>query len=110
MPYEIIYYSDKVQEEIVKLPKTLVARYFKLTDRMEVFGPDLGMPHTRAMGNGLFELRLMGGDGIARVFYCTLAGQRIVMLHCFVKKTGKTPKGELALALRRKQEVCHGKS
>ena len=65
---------------------------------------------TRAMGNGLFELRLMGGDGIARVFYCTLTGQRIVMLHCFVKKTGKTPKGELALALRRKQEVCHGKS
>ena len=34
---------------------------------MEIFGPDLGMPHTRAMGQGLFELRLKAAEGIARV-------------------------------------------
>ena len=39
--------------------------------RMEVYGPDLGMPHTRAMGDGLFELRLKAAEGIARVFFCT---------------------------------------
>ncbi|MEW6750610.1 MAG: type II toxin-antitoxin system RelE/ParE family toxin [Candidatus Latescibacterota bacterium] len=108
MPYGIIYYSDKVQEDIARLPKTMVARYLKLADRMEVFGPDLGMPHTRALGGGLFELRLTGAEGIARVFYCLLGDRRIMMLHTFIKKTRQTPPVELATARRRKQEVCHG--
>ena len=62
---------------------------------MEVYGPDLGMPHTRAMGQGLFELRLKTAEGIARVFYCTVIDRQIVMLHQFVKKTEKTPAREL---------------
>lgn len=72
---------------------------------MEIFGPDLGMPHTRAMGNGLFELRLKAAEGIARVFYCTLVGRRIVMLHHFIKKSEKTPRNELEKARRRMNEV-----
>ena len=72
---------------------------------MESFGSDLGMPHTRAMGGGLFELRLKSAAGIARVFYCTLAGRRIVMLHQFTKKSEKTPARELVLAYRRMKEI-----
>ena len=53
-----------------------------------------GEPHTEAMGNGLFEMRLKASEGIARVFYCTLVGKRIVMLHSFVKKTPKIPPRE----------------
>jgi phage-related protein len=48
---------------------------------MEVYGPDLGMPHTRAMGDGLFELRLKAAEGIARVFYCTLLGRHPSSVH-----------------------------
>jgi phage-related protein len=72
---------------------------------LEIYGPDLGMPHTRAMGNGLFELRLKSSDGIARVFYCTMIGKRIVILHQFTKKTQKTPPNELATARRRMKEI-----
>lgn len=72
---------------------------------MEVYGPDLGMPHTRAMGRGLFELRLKAAEGIARVFYCTVVGQQIVMLHQFTKKSEKTPRKELEIARRRMEEV-----
>jgi len=72
---------------------------------MEVYGPDLGMPHTRAMGGGLFELRLKAAEGIARVLYCTMIGKRIMVLHQFMKKTKKTPPKELALARRRMKEV-----
>ncbi|WP_235319719.1 type II toxin-antitoxin system RelE/ParE family toxin [Pectobacterium fontis] len=68
-------------------------------------GPNLGEPHTKAFGNGLFELRLKGAEGIARVFYCTLVGRRIVMLHSFVKKTDKTPSKERRLAEKRLKEV-----
>lgn len=82
-----------------------LARYLRYTDRMEVFGPDLGMPHTRAMGDGLFELRLKAAEGIARVFYCTIVGKKIMVLHQFTKKTDKTPPRELEKARRRMKEV-----
>ena len=72
---------------------------------MEIFGPDLGMPHTRAMGCGLFELRLKAAEGIARVMFCTLVGREIVMLHQFIKKSEKTPRKELEIARRRMKEV-----
>ena len=67
----------------------------------------LGIPHTRAMGGGLFELRLKATEGIARVFYCTVVNRRIVVLREFVKKTAKTPARELQIARRRKKDVCH---
>ena len=66
------------------------------------------MPHTRAIGQGLFELRLKAADGIARVFYCTVIDRQIVMLHQFVKKTEKTPARELELARRRMKELKNG--
>jgi len=75
---------------------------------MEEYGPDLGMPHTRAMGGGLFELRLNAREGIARVFYCAIIDRRIVMLHHFVKKSQKTPRKELDTARRRLKEVKDG--
>lgn len=105
MNWAISYYSESVQEEILTMPAGFLARYLRYTDRMEIYGPDLGMPHTRAMGEGLFELRLKATEGIARVFYCTLVGKKIVILHQFIKKTDKTPPNELAKARRRMKEV-----
>ncbi len=68
-------------------------------------GANLGLPHTQAIGDGLFELRLKGPEGIARVFYCTLVGRRIVVLHSFIKKTQKTPPRELRTAQARMKEI-----
>ena len=105
MQYTIIYYSHAVQSDILALPDGLRGRYLALTDRMELYGANLGEPHTRAFGNGLFELRLKSIEGIARVFYCTLVEQRIVMLHSFVKKSQKTPLRELRIAETRMKEI-----
>ena len=104
MDWTIAYYSEIVEADVLALPAGLLARYLRYADRMEVYGPDLGMPHTRAMSMGLFELRLKSREGIGRVFYCTLVGRKIVMLHQFVKKTDKTPPKELALARKRMKE------
>ena len=105
MAYTITYYNDALQTEIMSLPDTLQARYIGLTARMIENGANLGEPHTKAFGDGLFELRLKGAEGIARVFYCTLVGRQIVMLHCFVKKTQKTPLKERWIAKKRMMEV-----
>ena len=105
MDYTISYYSDDLQEQITELPDTLAARYVVLTRRMIALGPNLGEPHTKAFGDGLFELRLKGAEGIARVFFCTLVGKRIVMLHSFVKKSDRTPVRERVLAENRMKEI-----
>ena len=87
------------------LPVTLQARYIGLTSRMIEYGPNLGLPHTNAFGGGLFELRITGVEGIARVFFCTRVKQEIVMLHSFIKKTQKTPERELKVAKLRMKEL-----
>ena len=87
------------------LPVTLQARYIGLTSRMIEYGPNLGLPHTNAFGGGLFELRIKGVEGIARVFFCTMVRQEIVMLHSFIKKTQKTPERELKVAKLRMKEL-----
>ncbi len=108
MEYRIEYFSPDVEEEILSLPDSLAARYIFLTRRMTVIGANLGPPHTDSFGDGLFELRLKGSDGIARVFFCTLVGRRIMMLHSFIKKTQKTPPREIEVARRRMKEIKHG--
>ena len=105
MDYRIEYYSDAVEEQILALPNTLAARYIVLTRRMTAVGANLGPPHTDSFGDGLFELRLKGADGIARVFFCTLIGRRIMMLHSFIKKSQKTPPRELEIARKRMKEI-----
>ncbi len=107
MDFTIEYYSEAVQDEILNLPDSLAARFIVLTRRITAVGPNLGPPHTDAFGDGLFELRLKGQDGIARVFFCTLVGRRVMMLHSFVKKTQKTPPREIELARNRMKEVKH---
>jgi phage-related protein len=105
--WKVTFHSRRVEDEILALPSGLVARFLRYAERMEVFGPDLGMPHTRAMGGGLFELRIKAAEGIARVFYCTVVDRRIVFLHQFVKKTDKTPAKELRIAQNRMKDVTH---
>ena len=105
MEWDIVYFSDAVQQTILDFPAGLQARYVHLTQRMVNFGPDLGMPHTRAMGKGLFELRMKSKEGIVRVFFGIRPNRRIMMLHAFVKKSAKTPAKELKLARDRLREV-----
>ncbi len=105
MNYTIVYYNESVKADIDALPITLKSRYIVLTRRMIEVGANLGEPHTEAFGGGLFELRLKGVEGIARVFYCTMVGRRIVMLHSFVKKSQKTPPNERRLAIARLKEI-----
>ena len=69
---------------------------------------NLRLPHSRAFGDGLFELRPRGREGIGRAFYCFLVGKRVIVLHAFIKKSQQTPDSELKLARKRLKEVQHG--
>lgn len=106
MIWKITYYDQKLIKWIdKKMSLEMRAYYTRLTERMISFGPNLGMPFTRSLEKGLFELRIKSKEGISRVFYCTAQKNKIVMLHGFIKKTQKLPKKELKLAIKRMREV-----
>jgi len=71
MNWRIIYFSERVRSDVLALPPGIRADYLRLSELMEEHGADLRMPHSKAMGSGLFELRPKGPEGIGRVFYCT---------------------------------------
>ena len=107
MVYRLSYYNETVEAELDAWPVGLRARFRALTVRMEEYGPNLGMPHIRALGNGLFEIRAKAEEGIGRAFFCTIVGRKIIILHGFIKKTDKIPKRELDIALTRQKEVVN---
>lgn len=108
MNYIIEYFNERVLKEIEKWPDSILADYARLIELLMEFGPNLKMPHSKALGKGLFELRPKGKEGIGRTFYCYLVGQRIIILHAFIKKTQETPENEMKVARKRVKEVQNG--
>lgn len=90
-PWTIVYFNPRVQQAVQAMPAGVLADYLRLCDAMTLFGADLRMPHSRALGDRLFELRAQSKEGIGRFFYGVQRGKTIVILHCFVEKnTGNT--------------------
>ena len=108
MAFKIEYFHERVLEEIESWPVDVLADYARLLELLAEHGPSLRVPHSRAFGDGLFELRPRGRSGIGRTFYCFLVGKHIVILHAFIKKTQQTPDRELKLARKRKKEIERG--
>ncbi len=107
MEWKIEYFSEAVRSGIDSWPVGIRAYYARITDRLLVHGPHLGMPFTKSFGGGLFEIRAIGKEGIGRAFFCICVGCKIVILHEFIKKTAKTPLKEIAVARKRLLEVSH---
>jgi phage-related protein len=105
MTWKLIYYNARVEKEVMAWPPGVRADFLRLAEAMREFGPDLGMPRTRAMGSGLFEMRAKGREGIGRAFFCTIVDEQIVILHAIIKKTEKTPARELETARARLKEI-----
>jgi phage-related protein len=108
MTYSIEYFHVKVQAAIEAWPVDVVADYARIVELLIEHGPNLRLPHSRAFGGGLFELRPRGKSGIGRAFYCFLVGQRVVILHAFIKKSQETPAPEIKLARKRMKEIQNG--
>ncbi len=62
-------------------------------------------PYVKHLEGQIWEMRMKGRDGIARAAYVTASGQRVVVVHVFSKKSQKTPRREIEMALRRAKEV-----
>lgn len=106
MPWRVEILDETVTAEIAGLPVDMQARFLRLAERIGQAGLEsLSEPHVKHLEGKLWELRLTGRDGIARVLYVTAIGRRVVVVRACVKKTQKTPRAEIELALRRAKEV-----
>lgn len=108
MAFEIEYFHERVLAEIESWPVDVLADYARLVELLMEYGPNLRLPHSRALGDGLFELRPHGRSGIGRAFYCFMVGKRIVVLHAFIKKSQQTLDHELKRARKRLKELQSG--
>lgn len=80
--------------------------FLRLAERIEAAGLERnGQPHVKHLQDKLWEMRFGGRDGIGRAIYLAASGQRVVVVHAFVKKTQKTPRAALEVAKQRAKEI-----
>jgi phage-related protein len=95
-----------VDAELEMLPADVRARLQRIVGLIQAQGLErVREPHIKHLEGRLWEMRLSGRDGIARAIYVTASGKRVVVVRAFVKKTQKTPRRELEIALKRAEEV-----
>ncbi|MHB1566101.1 MAG: type II toxin-antitoxin system RelE/ParE family toxin [Acidiferrobacter sp.] len=95
-----------VDQELAALPVSLRARLLRIAELIEVVGlPNIHAPHVKHVEGKLWEMRAKGANGIARAIYVAVTGQRIVIVHVFVKMSQKTPTKALELARHRAKEI-----
>ena len=94
-----------VEKDLALMPNGIRTRMVRLLEMIELKGPNLGEPHTKPLSNGIFEVRAKAKEGIGRSLFCYQHGETIIVLYAFVKKTQKTPKKFIDIALKRKKEL-----
>ena len=98
--------DDRVREELEDLPSDMQARFRRIVELIQGYGLErVREPHVKHLENSLWEMRMKGKDGISRAIYVTASSRHVVVVRVFVKKTQKTPRREIALALERAKEV-----
>lgn len=105
MQWRMTFYSENVERETLAFPAGILAHFLHIFEMIEEWGPALGKPYTAPLGEGLFEIRAKGKEGIGRSLFCTVKGREVVILRSFIKKTQKTPKKDLDLAKKRMKEI-----
>lgn len=99
--WTIKYFNNKTHDQIKQWPIKLKAKFVKTIVLIKKHGPNLGLPTTKPLGGGLFEIRIKAQEGIGRAFFCYVKNNKIIILHGFIKKTQETPKNDIELARKR---------
>lgn len=105
MAYLVEYYErengDRPAEEfILAQGLKMQAKIFMTLEFLEEKGPELREPYSKALGDGIFEVRAKVGTDTSRVLYFFVMGQKIILTNGFTKKTQKTPQGAIETAKR----------
>ena len=107
--FDVDYYEDEkgkkpAEEFIDSLDVKMRAKVFGRLELLEEHGSELGMPFSRHLDDGIFELRTVVGNNITRILYFFVVGRRVILTHGFAKKTRKTPAREIDRAKKIRED------
>jgi phage-related protein len=106
MSWSVEFLDQDMQSLLDALPLDVRASFQRIVELIQSHGLErVREPYVKHLEGALWEMRMKGRAGIARAAYVTAVGKRIVVVHVFVKKTQKTPRREIAIALKRAKEV-----
>ena len=106
MEWHVETLNKTVDKELHALPADMRARFVRICQLIAAVGVDrVGAPHVRHLSGPLWEMRLTGRDGISRALYVVTKDMHLVVVRVFFKKTRRTPRREIELALRRAKEM-----
>ena len=102
MPWTAETLSDSVDKELEDLPVDVRAKFIHICELIEEFGHEqVGMPNVKHLDGPLWEMRMKS----SRALYVKVPHKRVIVVRVFMKKTQKTPKREIDLALQRAKNI-----
>ena len=106
MSWSVQFLDERVKSALDALPVDIRARFLRIAELIESAGlQNVHEPYVKHLEGPIWEMRMKGKDGIARAVYVTTKGYRVVVVHVFVKKSQKTPRREIEIALKRAKEI-----
>ncbi|PZM13591.1 type II toxin-antitoxin system RelE/ParE family toxin [Rhizobium tubonense] len=106
MKWSVEFLDESIELKLDSLPKDVIASFLRIVSLIELRGPQgVHEPYVKHLDGPVWEMRLRGKDGIARAAYVTASERRVIVVHVFTKKTRKTPRREIELALKRAKEI-----
>jgi phage-related protein len=106
MQWRVEFLDDEVMATLGVFPADIRASFERIVEMIEAHGIErMREPYVKHLDGRVWEMRMKGRDGIARAAYVTATGRRVVVVHVFAKKTRKTPRREIEMALKRAKEV-----
>ena len=107
--FDVEYYEKEdgtfpAEEFILSLDSKMQAKMFRELDLLETFGNQLREPHSKPLGDGIYEIRAKVASDITRVLYFFVVNKKIILTNGFIKKTQKTPDNEIALAKKYRKD------
>lgn len=106
MRWSVGFLDEETRAKLDAFPPDIRASFQRVVELIQAHGLEhVREPYLKHLEGRLWEMRLKGKSGIARAVYVTASGMRVVVVHVFAKKTEKTPRKEIDLALRKAKEV-----
>lgn len=94
-----------VKKFIQNLEKRSKAKVASCLEKLEIEGPDLSMPFSKFVKDGICELRIKANSKQHRILYFFFINNKIILLHAFTKKTKAISKKDLNIAEKRMEEI-----
>jgi phage-related protein len=111
---EIVFYEKEdgtkpAKDFILGLDVKMRAKMFRCVDMLRKNGNKLREPTSKPLDDGIMELRAKVGSDISRVLYFFVVGNKAVLTNGFIKKTQKTPRAEIEIAKKYKNDYLNRK-